>query len=320
MSKVGLINLFDCSGGKLTADMSETISAVKVHDLYHQYLIADIRKIWDEWDVREVVQRDDCLQFDSFYGAFMAPYIGCYACSDAKQTMQAIDMDADGLVDWNEFMVYIKWALHEYPTLETVDDLLFTAFTKGIIPTMRDEKLKNKEDYHTPGPSDALQWCAASNGEVPNDALVGGWDAINIEPLYISRVTQDECVNVGKISPKFKRLFVPNAGREESNTSYEVLVNPGNQFGIDWVRRTNGDVHTKAVQAGRDQGGDIYLVHLVDAPITMIPSLERSPQVKSVSSYRGGEWRFPEQITMSLLPLNSITKCRLDEQLVHVEL
>ena len=42
--------------------------------------------------------------------------------------MKAIDMDADGLVNWNDFMVYIKWALHEYPNVEKVDELLFTAF------------------------------------------------------------------------------------------------------------------------------------------------------------------------------------------------
>ena len=49
--------------------------------------------------------------------------IGCYTCPDAKQAMMAIDMDADSLVDWHEFMVYIKWALHEYPDVKTVDDV-----------------------------------------------------------------------------------------------------------------------------------------------------------------------------------------------------
>ena len=56
-------------------------------------------------------------------------------------------MDADGLVDWNKFLVHIKWALHEYPHITTADETLSVAFEKGLIPAMRDEKLKNREQY-----------------------------------------------------------------------------------------------------------------------------------------------------------------------------
>ena len=127
MSKVGLATLFDRAGGKMTKDMRDSIATVKVHSEYHKQLIREIRDIWDEWDLRDKVQGDECLEFDSFYGAFMAPYISCYRCPDAKGAMKAIDMDADGLVDWNDFMVYIKLALHEYPNVENVDKLLSTA-------------------------------------------------------------------------------------------------------------------------------------------------------------------------------------------------
>ena len=157
MSKVGISILFDRSGGKLTDTMSDAIANVKLKDAHQEHLIAEIRKTWDEWDVRDEVKGDNCLQFDSFYGAFMAPYIGCYACPDAKNAMKAIDMDSDGLVDWNEFMVYVKWALHEYPDdCKTVDDVLSIAFIKGIIPAMRDEKMRNKTCllYTSPSPRD----------------------------------------------------------------------------------------------------------------------------------------------------------------------
>ena len=40
-------------------------------------------------------------------------------------------MDKDGKVDWNEFMVYVKWALNQYPDIGDVDELLAITFKKG---------------------------------------------------------------------------------------------------------------------------------------------------------------------------------------------
>ena len=147
MSKMGISVLFDRAGGKLTAAMSKVIASVKVNNAYHKSLIAEIREEWDTWDAKEEKKGDECLEFDSFYHGFMAPYFGCYRCQDTQQAFQAIDMDINGLVDWNEFMVYIKWALNEYPDVKTADEVLAIAFQKGIIPAMRDEKMKHKEDY-----------------------------------------------------------------------------------------------------------------------------------------------------------------------------
>ena len=56
-------------------------------------------------------------------------------------------MDSDGLVDWNEFLVYIKWAMNEYPEAETADEVMQIAFEKGIIPAMRDEKVRNGDSH-----------------------------------------------------------------------------------------------------------------------------------------------------------------------------
>ena len=72
----------------------------------------------------------------------MAPYFGCFSCTDTKKGLKAIDMDKNGQVDWKEFMVYVKWALHEYPDeIKNVDDLLGVTFRKGLIPAMQDEIL-----------------------------------------------------------------------------------------------------------------------------------------------------------------------------------
>jgi hypothetical protein len=143
MSAPGIAVLFDRAGGKLTEQMRDTIEQVEVKSANAKNLIKEIRAQWDEFDIKETeeggVSGDDMLELDSFYNGFMAPYFSCYRCSDTYKALQAIDMDKDGQVDWNEFLVYIKWALHQYPNTETAQEVLNIAFTKGLIPAMRDE-------------------------------------------------------------------------------------------------------------------------------------------------------------------------------------
>ncbi len=144
MSEVGLALLYDRSGGAMTAEMCDAIANIKIRSAHGEELIAQVRKIWDEWDLKEDEdkQEDECLEFDSFYNAFMVPYFGCYRCDDTRKGLQAIDMDNDGAVDWSEFLVYLKWALHQCPDIKDIDSLLSITFRKGLIPAMQDEVLK----------------------------------------------------------------------------------------------------------------------------------------------------------------------------------
>ena len=78
------------------------------------------------------------LEFDSFYNGFMAPFFGCYRCSDTKNAFRTLDMDKDGLADWEEFKLYLTWALSQYPSdISTLEELINVSFTKGILPTMK---------------------------------------------------------------------------------------------------------------------------------------------------------------------------------------
>ena len=142
MSKVGIAMLYDRSGGSLTVAMRDVIAEDDIASPHAQQLIAEIRKKWDMWDLQDDVQGDDMLQYDSFYSGFMAPYFSCYRCEDTKKALQALDMDADGYVDWSEILVYLKWAIHEYPNCKDANELMDVAFRKGLIPAMRDELLK----------------------------------------------------------------------------------------------------------------------------------------------------------------------------------
>ncbi|XP_046858000.1 uncharacterized protein LOC124451428 [Xenia sp. Carnegie-2017] len=138
MSKVGLAVLFDRSGGQLTKGMADAIAEDKPKSMRTKELLDEIRKMWDEWDLRDVVQGDDKLEFDSFYNGFMAPYFGCYRCDETKRALKAIDMDEDGSVDWNEFALYLRWAARQYPDVKDAEELLSIAFRKGLIPAMQD--------------------------------------------------------------------------------------------------------------------------------------------------------------------------------------
>lgn len=141
MSPPGLALLFDRSGGKVTPEMGTLIAKMEYASHHEEKVINDVRAIWDAWDVQEDKQNDNCLQFNSFYNGFMAPYFGCFKCDDTKRGLKAINMDQDDLIDWYEFRVYLKWAMHQYPDIKDADELLSVAFRKGIIPAMRDEEI-----------------------------------------------------------------------------------------------------------------------------------------------------------------------------------
>ena len=125
--------------------MRDEVAAVELRSSHAQNLIQEVREMWDTWDVRDKVQGDDMLEYDSFYNGFMAPYFSCYRCNDSKKAIQALDMDADGQIDWNEFLVYLKWAMRQYPNIENPQDLLDITFRKGLIPAMRDEMIKQQK-------------------------------------------------------------------------------------------------------------------------------------------------------------------------------
>ena len=49
-----------------------------------------------------------------------------------------MDMDDDGMVDWGEFELYLKWAGRQYPDTVTSEDLLDVAFRYGLMPAIQD--------------------------------------------------------------------------------------------------------------------------------------------------------------------------------------
>ena len=133
-SAPGLALLFDRSGGKLTEKMGEIVANVEVKSLHHKQLISEVREKWKEWDKQDDEQNDEQLQFDNFYHGFVQPYFGCCQCVTTKKGLKALDLDENGYIEWKQFLVYIKWALYQYPNVEDVDSLLRIVFQKGVGP------------------------------------------------------------------------------------------------------------------------------------------------------------------------------------------
>jgi len=137
-SEVGLAMLFDQAGGKMTEEMAMKVAEGTRNSKYIDGLITLIKKEWDEWDNSDGC-RNDKLSFEDFYNGFMAPYFGCYRCKDSVQGLKTLDVDGDGGIDWLEFKYFLVWAGRQYPRVESAQELLNIAFSKGLIPAMYDE-------------------------------------------------------------------------------------------------------------------------------------------------------------------------------------
>ena len=119
--------------GRLTEKMRHAIAKVEANQQRHKDIVEEIKGLWEE------AQEGSRLNFDTFYHGIIAPYLGLlYHCKSTKKTLRDLDLCTDGYVDWDEFKVYIKWALHRCPEVATAHETLEIAFQKGLLPALRD--------------------------------------------------------------------------------------------------------------------------------------------------------------------------------------
>lgn len=67
-------------------------------------------------------------------------------------------------------------------------------------------------------------WTFASNGVIPDDAVVAGQTSEG-EPLYVGRVLHNGSQTIGKVQPSHGCLYIGYNSEELSFRDYEVLVN-----------------------------------------------------------------------------------------------
>ena len=182
-SQYGLLMLFERSGGKLTEAMSKELKNIESKSASHKDIKDKVKKLWDSYakqddgklklnkkrrkkrnkknkkhkkkdkteskeDGDDNKNENDCttLSFDRFYHGFMQPFFGCYRCQVTKTALKSIDFDEDDVVDWDEFAIYIDWALRQYD-IGNASECIEYAFEKGIIPAMRDDMATNISGY-----------------------------------------------------------------------------------------------------------------------------------------------------------------------------
>jgi len=75
-------------------------------------------------------------------------------------------------------------------------------------------------DGPTSGP---VQWVHASNGQIPPNALPGGFDASN-EQLYVARAEHNGALIPGKLVPSHGVVYVAWGGVENPKENYEVRI------------------------------------------------------------------------------------------------
>lgn len=73
-------------------------------------------------------------------------------------------------------------------------------------------------DGPTSGP---VQWVHASNGQIPPNALPGGFDGTN-EQLYVARAEHNGALIPGKLVPSHGVVYVAWGGVENPKENYEV--------------------------------------------------------------------------------------------------
>ena len=145
---------------------------------------------------------------------------------------------------------------------------------------MRDEKIKNKKDYPDFWQllTNGLAWEKANNGNVPKEAICGGWDSRTEEPLYIGRAKEGGSFIVGKLQASKSALVAATKEKVLKFQEYEVLVNPNNEVTVNWAFQKQGNALPNAVKVNND--GDASFIgrgsfNNDTIPGTIIPKRKR---------------------------------------------
>ena len=75
----------------------------------------------------------------------------------------------------------------------------------------------------SPAYSHGLKWKSASNGHVPDSAMIAGREADG-QVLFVCRAKYNGGTHPGKIRAEFKGCNIPWGGREIAIRKYEVLT------------------------------------------------------------------------------------------------
>lgn len=135
-SPLGLALLWKDTFGDYEPGMEDIVKKNDKHYEEHKELLKNAKTCFEEYLDHDVtVDADTSLPFDQFYEAYLRPYVGCFTCPRTRFVLDAIDLDDDGSVTWDEWRTWCTWALREYPDeIANLDDLHNVVLRQAIIP------------------------------------------------------------------------------------------------------------------------------------------------------------------------------------------
>lgn len=107
-------------------------------------------------------------------------------------------------------------------------------------------------------------WVPARNGEIPPQAVQGGFDG---EPVYVARARFEGALLPGKLVPSRGAVYVPWGGTEHELREYEVLCASSGT----WVPCSGSNIPPNAFPGGETETGEPLFIgrvsHMGSTPI-----------------------------------------------------
>lgn len=140
----------------------------------------------------------------------------------------------------------------------------------------------------TDGSGDGGVWIPAANGEIPPNAVEGGFDGS--DTLYVGRARHEDDLIPGKLHPTHGVCYVAYGGGEHSYSEYEVLCSTNGQ----WVAVADGNIPPNAVTAGQTADGEPLYIGRANHDGTLTVGKVQPSHECCYISYGGEELMYKE--------------------------
>lgn len=133
-SALGLAVLWQEVTGSCTPAMQNVINKHAPQRKAHEELLEAAKECFGDF-VKDGECFEDGLHYQSFYSAYLQPFMGCFACPRTRFVLDSIDLDNNGRLLWKEWRFWCLWALREFgEQICTVDDLHTVVLRQAILP------------------------------------------------------------------------------------------------------------------------------------------------------------------------------------------
>jgi len=147
-----------------------------------------------------------------------------------------------------------------------------------------------REKREEPTAISGTSWVAAEAGNVPEGAVVSGFD--NGQDLYVGRASHEGELIPGKLLPAHGVVYIPWGGLEIAKEEYEVFVAAPDA--VSWVPSSGGSVPDNAIPGGLSEDGQTLYIGRAPHEGTMTSGKIHPSHGNLYISYGGAEIGFPD--------------------------